>query len=365
MSKAASAARAVARIKQLCCLGLSSQAIMPSLLKELHELVASHANAFLWGDPRHQIENYLSEELDEAAPWPLVQRSKSRKRRKRTIASPAAGLQQEALAGQEMFKLDRRAHCCHDYQRLPRTASRRGHTLRAIVAINGRVLGAILLHRAVDDPCFTAQDAIRLAAIIPWLAQALITPSPELETPLVHSGDNGLLIVNGSGQIQHVSARARQLLYLATHPVNSCEANTYGELPQSVSLLCCQLVNALASQMDGSNPPVWRCCNRWGGFLCRAEWLDYLAPATEPLIGIIIERQEPLPLKLMRHMAQLPLSNRQAEVCLSLAAGYSRPAIARRLNVSEHTAVTYTRQVYERLHVHNRSELMSRLLLLE
>ena len=40
------AARAEGRFKQLCCLGLGGEAVMPSLLAELHALVPSHSSDF-------------------------------------------------------------------------------------------------------------------------------------------------------------------------------------------------------------------------------------------------------------------------------------------------------------------------------
>ncbi|MGH8501422.1 MAG: LuxR C-terminal-related transcriptional regulator [Gammaproteobacteria bacterium] len=45
-------------------------------------------------------------------------------------------------------------------------------------------------------------------------------------------------------------------------------------------------------------------------------------------------------------MERLPLSGRQMQVCLLLAAGQSRRTIAARLGASQRTAITYIRQVY-------------------
>jgi hypothetical protein len=57
--------RALAHIKQLCCLGLGSQAIMPALLKELHGLIPSYANRFVWADKCGRVSNFLAENLHE------------------------------------------------------------------------------------------------------------------------------------------------------------------------------------------------------------------------------------------------------------------------------------------------------------
>jgi DNA-binding CsgD family transcriptional regulator len=126
--------------------------------------------------------------------------------------------------------------------------------------------------------------------------------------------------------------------------------------------MCQRLIDVFTGHEQGIGPPVWRCLNPWGSFVFQAHWLNNHAPEPAHLIGITIRRQEPLSLKLLRHMRKLPLSGRQTQVCLLLAVGHSRPAIAARLDVSEYTVITYTRQIYNTLQVHNRSKLLIKLM---
>ncbi len=58
----------------------------------------------------------------------------------------------------------------------------------------------------------------------------------------------------------------------------------------------------------------------------------------------------------------MPLNSREAEVCLHMANGASNEAIADRLGISKHTAITHGRWIYTKLDVHNRAELVSKLL---
>jgi DNA-binding NarL/FixJ family response regulator len=53
------------------------------------------------------------------------------------------------------------------------------------------------------------------------------------------------------------------------------------------------------------------------------------------------------------------LSAREQEVIKLLAQGYLLKEIADRLNVSVHTVGTYTRRIYEKLHVHSRSQAVA------
>lgn len=55
------AARAEAWIRQLCCLGLGGQAIMPALLEQLHDLIPSHSNAFFWADSNLEFSDLYDE----------------------------------------------------------------------------------------------------------------------------------------------------------------------------------------------------------------------------------------------------------------------------------------------------------------
>ena len=51
----------LARIEQVCCLGLEGQIFVPALLRELHALVPSSNNVFHWVDGRLQVVNVFSE----------------------------------------------------------------------------------------------------------------------------------------------------------------------------------------------------------------------------------------------------------------------------------------------------------------
>jgi DNA-binding CsgD family transcriptional regulator len=79
-------------------------------------------------------------------------------------------------------------------------------------------------------------------------------------------------------------------------------------------------------------------------------------------LGVTVHRQEPLALRFSRRMDDLPLSAREGEVCLLLLSGHSRPAIAERLGVSQHTAIAHCRNIYGELNVRNRAELAAKVL---
>jgi DNA-binding CsgD family transcriptional regulator len=107
--------------------------------------------------------------------------------------------------------------------------------------------------------------------------------------------------------------------------------------------------------------PVCQLTNAWCAFTFRAYWLDRTAQQQGvSLIGIAVERLEPLALKFWRRAERLPPSGREIEVCLPLALGRSRAEIAERLGVSKNTALNHCRNIYAKLGVQSRAELVEK-----
>jgi DNA-binding CsgD family transcriptional regulator len=182
---------------------------------------------------------------------------------------------------------------------------------------------------------------------------------------MVESEDRGLIIATPAGEIQHLSPQARRLTMLAKHPELSTAAMSRGGhgplLPPEVTRLCQDLLQIFEDKAP-SAAPVCHISNPWGAFTFRAYWLDHGdRPAASPLIGITVERLEPLALKLGRRAEELPLTGRELEVCQLLALGRPRAEIADRLGVSENTAINHCRNLYGKLGVHSRAELVEKL----
>lgn len=338
---------------------------MPALMQELHALVPSHANAFFWADKNLQISNLYH-------PWPnapaiALYLSEFLNRRECEVVT---GFAERLSHGRkistlhQLLKVSKAQFYRHDYYNLVLRELETYDFIRMTVREEDRVLGEVLLHRAPGEAAFTAQDETCLATLAPFLAHALSAPAG-LPCPLMDSDDSGLLIVDLNGKPQHVSRRARHLLYFATHPTISPRTVCGGNLalPAGVIQLCRNLTKVFASD-ERASPPMWVHRNAWGSFCFRAYWLNDSDPEAAPLIGISVTHQEPLPLKLARQMEKLSLSPRQMQVCLSMVGGHTYRVIAKRMDVSERTVINHAQEVYAKLNVHNRSELVNMLMLL-
>ena len=169
-------------------------------------------------------------------------------------------------------------------------------------------------------------------------------------------------MANTEGRLIHFSSEGRRLLFLATHPrvAPNTDYSRVDMLPVPLVRLCNDLARVFTDNPSAS-APVYCCRNVWGVFTFHAQWLEG-PEAVAGLIGITISHQEPMPIRLMRSIERLSLSPRRAEVCLLMANGASIEKIAERLGISKHTAIAHGPWIYNKLDVHNRSELVSKLL---
>ena len=131
-------------------------------------------------------------------------------------------------------------------------------------------------------------------------------------------------------------------------------------LPPPLARICRDVFRVFSDDPVPS-APVYHHRNVWGGFRFEAQWLN-ASDSASGLIGITVSHQEPVGLRLARHVAELPLSRRQAQVCLLLANGHSNAEIAARIGIAKHTAIAHGRWIYDKLDVHSRAELVNKLL---
>jgi len=359
------ALRAEARVKQLCCLGLGGQAVMPALLRELHAFIPSHANSFFWADENGELANIYDESPDSIKVGPLY--INEFYNRRECEVNPGFTFTMRHHHGvhsaDSLISVSRREFLDSDIYNLVYRPLGYHDFVRLMVREGGRALGALQLWRAPGESKFSRQDKARLRRLEPFIAHAL-SPASESEVPLVEREDGGVIVVDRGGLVQHISPHARTLLFYALHPqvAPGKVGVRFGLLPPAVRRLCDSLVAAFESR-DPPAPPMCEVVNGWGRFTFRAHWLEG-ANSPSALIGITVSHREPLPLRLMRRMIDLPLTSRQMHACLLTASGYSARTMAGQMEISEHTAIAYRRQVYARMDVHSRSELLGKLLAL-
>src|SRR3984893_2391436 len=253
--------RAVARIRQLSCLGLGGEAAVPEILRELHGLVSDGSHIFAWAGAGGEISNVYTEHPGWVHMGPLYFAEFYERREREVILTfsesmrlrdgPAVRHVDSFLKGwgrgflrSAMFNEILRQ--VNDYQRLFVT-----------VREGVRGLGGMLLGRGQHDPPFTGDEAKRLELIVPHVAHAL-APRGNLDVELADTDEEGLIVAALDGKILHLSPQGERLLLLACYPRFSPETRVrdagHFVLPPPVVRICQNLVRAFKERLPGN---VW------------------------------------------------------------------------------------------------------------
>jgi DNA-binding CsgD family transcriptional regulator len=356
---------ALSRFKQLACLGLGGEAVMPALIRELHTLVPCMRSMFFFADDAGRLANVYTESVEHARITQLYV-NEFHGRRDRDIPNfsfAEAMRNQVGVHDLESLRVDEGAFRRTDfYNLLFRPVGRGSNYIRLVMRDRGRGLGLITVFRAPGDNHFDDIEKRRLAALEPFFVHAL-KDNGATEAPLVDSGDSGIIVADQTGKPKYFSAAGRRLLFRAMHPLIAANGGRiqWAVLPPPLRRLC-QDLDRVFSESDIAAPPTYHHRNILGGFTFRAHWLDAADPGSS-LVAITVSHQEPLQVKVVRRVGELALSSRQAEMCVLMASGISNDAIAERLGISRHTAIAHGRWIYNKLDVHNRAELVNKLLL--
>ena len=349
---------ALAHIRQICCLGLGGEAIMPTLLRELHDLVPCDSGGFFWVDESGEMTNLYAERLLPCEAMAIyftrfydggTQPFRMEFTRRVKGGAPLAA----SSFADEFYR--------SDYYNLIWRHFDAHHALYAIISEHGRPLGQLSLYRARKDPPFNAADQEQLGSVVRYIAHGLTT-ADQLGNGFDEGpdGQSGLLIFDGEGQLIHASPQGRRLLFLATYAriARDTLGNGRDGIPPALVNLCHSLDRVF--QDGDAPPPVLKVQNSWGSFVFRAYWME---PGAEGgRIGVTVQHRELLPVALVAGMKPLPLSPKQREVALLLALGKTHQNIAQRLNVSLNTANYHVKQVYDKLDAHDRQDVLKTLL---
>lgn len=341
---------------------------MPSLHAELHAIVPFYSGVFHFADEFGRPAHIYNEQPRAADVMPLYHEAFYEKRDREVpgLAYSEASPHQfgvhdsESAIGPDFRRVMGRSDI---YNLIARPFGYDTNFLRLFVrdGRRRRTVGAITLYARTGWRGWTDPEKRRLARLEPFLAYAL-TAGAASEAPLVDSGRSGVIIADSTGRPIHLSPDGRRLLFLAMHPelIPGQAMDRVPVLPPALAQICSSLSRAASA--DATSPaPVHHHRNLWGGFRFRAEWLGG-NDAQTGRVAITVSHEEPLPVRLTRAAARLPLTPRQAEVCVLMAAGMSREQIADRLGIAQNTAREHGRWIYHRLDVHSRSELLNTLL---
>lgn len=358
---------ALPALQDLCCQGLAADALMPALLEALHALVPSYRNLFDWTDAQGRLLRYCIEGPIDLALARLYF-DEFHNRREAEAMPPFQALCRQPAGVRSPGDLHPtgfyNSALYHEIWQPQGFHNRLEAVLRGR---GGRLLGSLVLYRGPGDVAFTADEARRLAGLLPTLAQALEADPPgHTDAPHVPAPEPAeTLLLTPDGQVCHASPGAWRWLLMAGGGA-SRDALSRPALALGGPLLA----QALASLRGGgaaAGPVVVSLDGPAGRFVVTAQHLRPVAcgasslagpAATQmPLLQLSLRRHEPQPVALERALRSLPVTPGQRAVCRALYQGRPQAGIGQALGVAASTVVDHVRKAYRALDLNSAHEL--------
>ena len=349
----------IAYLRQLCCLGLGREILIPEILKAVQSVIPSGNNFFIGvnqdGKPSYYLTEMLAQKFQECATQVLPQFFTPEKRSQVfEYFKSYPAITDHTVLDERFFQTDL-YHLMWQPWRLH-------HFILAPVIVNRRIAGMFFLFRPVDVRPFSKLDQALCLQLLPYVAHALQKRKLEevVDTDYLPSGQCSMVIADRKGVIAHLNGSAKKLLTLAAeNDFNKPNQSNNPALPPAFVKQC----NNLDALFKGEDvpPPVFTHTNSNGRFIFRAYWMDQVSDDPNDFIGVTIEHQEPITLKITRNLQYQPLSVKEKEVALLWAQNYTNEQISRHLHIKTTTVKHHVSNIYSKLDINRRSQLFTKL----
>ena len=351
--------RDISFIRRLCGLGLPAQTVAQCLLPELRRLIPSHSAGVFWVDQQGEMTSLYAERLLP----PDAMTTYYEKHYAVNANSFSDVFRRRAQSVDPIsYHSFSRTEQNTDYFRDVMQPLDAYHILYGILKDGAHPFAQISFYRGLDDKPFDKECADTLRSVIRYVAAGLgvrSAQSPSEDAAVVVEEDLG--VVSLTGVMINAPETWHRLLRLAAlaevsprHALKEHEA-----IERFVQRMCEELLS-----QEHHVPPPRELIHHtaWGRFVIRAFRLIDPKRRRADQVGLLIRREEPRSLSLVRATGVAALSPQQREVALLIVAGKSNREIANDLGLSFNTASSHVKQVYARLEVNERSAVARKLL---
>jgi DNA-binding CsgD family transcriptional regulator len=343
--------RDAAFIRKLCTLGLPPRSLVLSLLPAVRELVPAHSGGVFWVDARgHMTALYAERMLPPQAMAAYYERHYDARGegfaeafRRRAMAEDKVSMHTFSAAEQATDYFRDVLHPLDAY-----------HVLYGILESEARPFAQVSLYRGASGPAFSATDAATLRSLLRYMATGLAHPERGAaggEDCVVVEEAVG--VVSRDGDVVSASEDWRRLVRLAAvADVAPSRAHREGSA----------IEDFLRAGADASGAQELVRNTAWGRFVIRRFPLADPRGRRAEQVALLVRREEPRTLSLVRGTGHSDLSPQQREVALLLAKGLTNAQIAQSLGLTLNTANYHVKQVYLRLEVNDRDAVQGQLL---
>ncbi len=236
-----------------------------------------------------------------------------------------------------------------------------GIMARFAVRDERRPVAVLWLTRPVGDRDFSKRELLRMLEAVKYVEHALVGAEEEADCNAERE-ERGWLVADHRGTVQYLAEGTEALLHRAASiPRNRETMSRRYDWVRPILRELARRVTALDNGRAGDLPSM-TIGNDSGRYVLRAHRLHAAAGGGSNLIGVQISCRIPLSLRLLESPRVRALPPREKRVCLSLAFGRTASEIATEMDVSAHAVVHHSRNLYARLGIHRREDLLPALL---
>lgn len=353
-----------AKLRSLTTMELDQRVLIPKFLELLHGQIASYTNLYNWFDEKRNAIDGYAENPDSLKALPLY------------IGKYHNSLEKEVWRGADTLDcaktikveqgwiVDRREFMKHGFYNEILRPGKFNHGIQRRICVNRRVHGVINMHRTVREPEFSSEEMLRLDQCVKHLEYALSIP---IERPSNSNStllaNTALVMVDLTGKVLEYSANAEQLLMLSQQDDLSLTDRiaTFSSLTSICKLLLARLIDL--SEGKRNHLPWIESYNAWGHFRISAYFMkSAYSTSVDPHVAIRIEHLLPSQLLLLENIDRHKLTQRQQDVCIQIGMNKSYDEIALNLGVAVSTVVSHKKEIFKRLNIRQRAELIDALL---
>ncbi len=351
--------RDVAFIRKLCAMGLPPQTLAQALLPALREIIPSHSAGVFWVDAQGEMTGLYAERLLPPTAMAAYYERHYHQQRDGFVSAFRRRAQDDDPVSVHSYTKAEQSSAYFNDVLAPLDAY---HVLYGVLKQGGRPFAQISFYRGRADPAFGREQISALREVLRYVATGL---APAESTMISDDGnvvvDEQLGIATQDGAIVSAPDAWQTLVRLAAlAQVSPKHALHEMDIVQRFLRELCE--RALKQAEDSRRPTDVEFETAWGRFVVRAFLLADAKGRRAQQVGLLIRREEPRRLSLVRGTGVSGLSPQQREVALLLAQGKSNREIGEELGLTFNTASYHVKQVYARLGVSDRGDVMDRLL---
>jgi DNA-binding CsgD family transcriptional regulator len=345
-------ARDVALIRKLCGLGLPPQTLAMSLLPALRQVIPAHSGGVFWVDGDAQMTELYAERLLD----PEAMASYYENHHQDAVRGFAVAFRQRANAADPISSHSfTPAEQESAYFRETLRALDAFHVLYAVLHADGRPFGQLSLYRGASHKPFGAPDERALRAVLRYVSTGLFPRSQASARDASTVVEESFGLIGEYGDVLADTPVWRRLVRLAALSQVSPSRARFEHAAIEESLRA--IASAALRSVDGTETTR---DTAWGRFVVRTFAMTSASARRQ--IGVLVRREEPMTLSLLRGAGTSPLSTQQREIAILLARGLTNAEIASTLHLSVNTANYHVKQVLARLEVGDRRSVKDCLL---